>query len=228
MSISDTWPDTWIDIWFKPYLYLHKSWMSNIDQRLLTDSNSSLAWQGSYHYICSALQMRADYCELRSDFIKALVEDLFKGDFQTLDMASFMVTGTFKLDDIDVEQKRFLVQRSRALSLKKRVYDPIRFLSEIDAGLLLIRLLCQSTDIDSWQRIRLFFDKSRVNFIEESANAIELTDITRRSIIRACSEIHQLKYQASVAADITTQPNNEESNTHSEQQVTNDITLQMA
>lgn len=227
MIMSTT--EAWLDIWFKPYLYMHRSWMCNIDQRLLTDTNSSLAWQGSYQYLCRALELRCDYRELHSDFIRALANDFFNGEYQALDMASFMVTGTFKLDDVELEQKRFLVQRSRALSLKKRIYEPIGFLSEIDAGLLLVRLLCQAIDLDAWQRIRLFFDKSRVNFIEASANAIELTDITRRSIIRACSEIYQLKYQQSaVASDIAEESHQNNPETASDVQQANDITLQTA
>lgn len=197
----DTWPTTWIDIWFKPYSYLHDTWRHSIDNRLLSDTSSSLAWQSSYHYLCDLLKLQADYCDEDNTFIQALLNDLWNKDFQILDMAAFMVTGTFKLADVELEQKRFLVQRSRALSLRRRLFEPVPCLSELDAGLMLVRLLCQCVDSLAWQRIKLFFDKNRVSFIESSVSAIDFSDITRRSIIRACNEIYQLKFARPEALD---------------------------
>ena len=185
--------ERWLSFWFKPYLYLHASWMQDLDQRLITEQSSSLAWHVAYPYICAIYQLPQRYQTMTEGMVNSVVSDLVNGDENIIEMASFMLSGSCKPGAISLAMRRVFLQRSRALSLKKRLYEPTHNIAESDSGLLLVYLLCMCVDANSWQRIRLLFDKQRVSAIENNSQAIAFSDANKKAVQRAWNEIYQLK-----------------------------------
>lgn len=196
--------ERWLEFWFKPYLYLHSSWMKDVDQRLLTENSSSLAWHVSYPYVCNVYRISLHYRDMTEGLINNVIFDLLAGGQDVVDMASFMLGGISKSDNFSQTQKRILLQRSRALSLRKRLYDPTENIPEQECGLLLIYLLCQCVDPEYWQRARLFFEKSRVLSVERGGKFIPLSDANKKAVQRAWNEIYQLKPQPEVEQPLDT------------------------
>lgn len=188
--------ERWLSFWFKPYLYLHSTWMQDLDQRLLTGQSSSLAWHVAYPYLCSIYQLPQHYRTMTDGMVNSVVSDLLNGDDHIIDMASFMVSGSCKAGAISLAMRRIFLQRSRALSLKKRLYEPTQNIAESDSGLLLVYLLCMCIDANYWQRVRLFFDKQRVSVIENNSQAISFSDANKKAVQRAWNEIYQLKRES--------------------------------
>lgn len=185
--------DEWLNFWFKPQLFLDQSWYSAIDERLLHARSSSLAWHISYSYVCDCLKLPEEYVEVKPGLAANIIHDLLQNDRTIIGLATMMVSSLAVDTQLPTELKRKVLQRNRALSLKKRFAEACDNLQDREYGIYFLYLAIMLETPQLWRRVRLMFKRETVENIEQAGKRVPRTEANAKAVRRAWNEIFQLK-----------------------------------
>lgn len=187
--------DDWLNFWFKPQLFMHESWVGQLDGTLLSKQSSTLAWHLSFDYVCDTYRLTKEYHDLEDGLVKNILCELLANDETILDLASMMVSSVAIDKNMSTETRRKILQRNRALSLKKRFLNVCQKLDEKEAGIYFIFLAITISLPSLWCRVRLMFAQPTVAKIEQICKEVPRLSSNDSAIRRAWKEIFNLKQE---------------------------------
>ncbi|TQV84066.1 hypothetical protein FKG94_05210 [Exilibacterium tricleocarpae] len=185
--------DDWLNFWFKPQLFIHQSWYGELDERLLNQNTSALAWNWSYDYICDCYGLPKEYVALEDDIASKILLGMLENRDTTMDLAEKMASGVVNEKSMSVDIRRRILQRNRALSLKKRFFDVCTGLEKGQFGLCFLHLTMSFSAPDLWKRVRLLFLRETVEFIESTVKQMSCLEANGKAAKRAWVEILNMK-----------------------------------
>ncbi len=185
--------DDWLNFWFTPQLFFHGSWFAALDQRLLSAKSSSLAWNTSYDYVCDVLRLPVEVEEPCGGLAGQIIKDLMQNDRSIVNLATVMVSSKAIDSSMSIDIKRKILQRNRALSLKKRFAQACDELSDNEFGVYFIYLAVMLDTPKLWRRVRLMFKRDTVEKVERAGRKIPRSEVNTKAIRRAWKEIYVLK-----------------------------------
>jgi len=196
--------DDWLNFWFKPQLFMHDSWVSMLDQTLLNRHSSALAWHLSFDYVCDCYQLPPEYSEFEDSFVKEILDELIKNKKELLNIACLMISGVAVDNSTSIAIRRKILQRNRALSLKKRFLANKQNLDDNELGIYFIFISIIRTQPELWSRFRLFFPKESVKKVEQAGKDVLSLKANDNAIRRAWKEIFRLKQELTPDFSLTT------------------------
>ncbi|VUD40260.1 hypothetical protein TDB9533_00043 [Thalassocella blandensis] len=187
--------DDWLNFWFKPQLFMHESWVGQLDNALLDKQSSALAWHLSFDYVCDTYRLNKEYQELEDGLVKNILRELLANDETILDLASMMISSVAIDKNMSTETRRKILQRNRALSLKKRFLNVCQKLDAKEFGIYFIFLAVTISLPSLWSRVRLMFAQETVAKIEQICKEVPRLASNDAAIRRAWKEIFNLKQE---------------------------------
>ena len=130
-----------------------------------------------------------------------ILKDLLEARNTIDSFATLMMGGRTDGEKVATELKRKILQRSRALSLKRRFAEADDRLNEESYGLFFTCLIFTVMAPELWKRVRLLFDKERILLLEEIAQDVKRTDANLKAIRRGWNEIYNLREEAEERMD---------------------------
>lgn len=185
--------DDWLNFWFKPYLFMHDSWVLLLDEKLLNRDSSALAWHLSFDYLCECYCLPQEYLDIEDGLIKDILGELLKDDKKILDMACMMISSVVVDENITIATRRKILRRNRALSLKKRFLVTSHNLDNNELGIYFVFFAVTTINPELWSRFRLLFPKDSVEKIEQTGKEVPHSLANISAIRRAWKEIFNLK-----------------------------------
>ena len=202
--------DDWLNFWFKPQLFMHESWFESLDGRLLNKASSALAWHLSFDYVCDVFRLSTEFIEVEEGLVQNILADLLRNDETVLDLAAMMMSTQAIDKSMSTHMRRKVLQRHRALSLKKRFLGICQSLTEREFGVYFVFLAVsmathRQTNLSGnenitakaplWSRIRLLFPRETVEKIELAGKQVPRMAANDAAIRRAWREIMNLKHE---------------------------------
>ncbi len=196
--------EDWLNFWFKPQLFIHRTWIDEIDKRLLNKNSSSLTWHLSYGYICSLFRLPKVYQELDDGIARNILQLLLQKDETVIDVATMMISGVSNNKSMPLNFRRKILQRSRGLSLKKRFLNNSDDLSVSEYGIYFVYLAVEFLTPTLWRRVRLIFPRATVENIEEAGKQVYRSEVNEKAVRRAWRYI--LNFISEIKSEIESKP----------------------